>query len=173
MNGMVIIACSVIYKSVESALYAIIVQYLTGVVLNAIVDGSDRQKEGLIITSKPEEMAKAILENLQRGCTGIEGKGMYTNEEKTLLLVVVRRHEISALKSWPIKWIQNVLCWCPRSARFLASISSNMPNKAEGAKTAGNQKISGCGFYWGSEAGAPSSFCVFVKEGAGVAAVPF
>ena len=98
MNGMVIIACSVIYKSVESALYAIIVQYLTGVVLNAIVDGSDRQKEGLIITSKPEEMAKAILENLQRGCTGIEGKGMYTNEEKTLLLVVVRRHEISALK---------------------------------------------------------------------------
>ena len=43
MNGMVIIACSLIYKSVESALYAIIVQYLTGVVLNAIVDGSDRQ----------------------------------------------------------------------------------------------------------------------------------
>ena len=98
MNGMVIIACSLIYKSVESALYAIIVQYLTGVVLNAIVDGSDRQKEGLIITSKPEEMARAILENLQRGCTGIEGRGMYTNEEKTLLLVVVRRHEISALK---------------------------------------------------------------------------
>lgn len=98
MNGMVIIACSVIYHSVESALYAIIVQYLTGVVLNAIVDGSERQKEGLIITNKPEEMAQAILESLQRGCTGIDGRGMYTSAEKTILLVVVRRHEVSALK---------------------------------------------------------------------------
>lgn len=98
MNGLVIIACSLIYKSVESALYAIIVQYLTGVIINAMVDGSDRQKEGLIITNKPEEMAQAILENLQRGCTGFGGKGMYTGEEKTVLMVVVRRHEISALK---------------------------------------------------------------------------
>jgi uncharacterized membrane-anchored protein YitT (DUF2179 family) len=98
MNGLVIIACSLIYKSVESALYAIIVQYLTGVIINAMVDGSDRQKEGLIITNKPEELAQAILENLQRGCTGFGGKGMYTGEEKTVLMVVVRRHEISALK---------------------------------------------------------------------------
>lgn len=98
MNGMVIIACSIIYKSVESALYAIIVQYLTGVVLNAIVDGSDVQKEALIITGKPEEMSRAIFENLSRGATGIDGRGMYTGTEKTVLLVVVRRHEISVLK---------------------------------------------------------------------------
>ena len=75
MNGIVILACSLIYKSVESALYAIIVQYLTGVIINAMVDGSDRQKEGLIITNKPKEMAQVILENLQRGCTGFGGKG--------------------------------------------------------------------------------------------------
>ena len=36
MNGIVILACSLIYKSVESALYAIIVQYLTGVILSLI-----------------------------------------------------------------------------------------------------------------------------------------
>lgn len=99
MNGLVIIACSMIYKSVESALYAIIMQYLTGVVLNAIVDGSDVQKEGLIITSRPEEVSQAILENLNRGCTGIDGRGMYTGTEKTVLLVVVRRHEVTSLKN--------------------------------------------------------------------------
>lgn len=98
MNGMVIIACSIIYKSVESALYAIIVQYLTGVVLNAIVDGSDVQKEALIITGKPDEVSQAIFETLSRGVTGIDGRGMYTGTEKTVLLAVVRRHEISALK---------------------------------------------------------------------------
>ena len=99
MTGLVIIACSMIYKSVESALYAIIVQYLTGVVLNAIVDGSDVQKEGLIITSRPEEVSQAILENLNRGCTGIDGRGMYTGTEKNVLLVGVRRHEVTSLKN--------------------------------------------------------------------------
>lgn len=98
MNGLVIVACSMIYRSVESALYAIIVQYLTGVVLNAIVDGSDVQKEALIITGKPQDISQAIFETLGRGVTGIDGRGMYTGTEKTVLLTVVRRHEITSLK---------------------------------------------------------------------------
>lgn len=98
MNGAIIIVGSLIYRSVESALYAIIVQYLTGVVINSVISGSDSQKEAMIITKNPEVVAKIIFEKLQRGVTAVEARGMYTGEDKTMLICVARRHEINELK---------------------------------------------------------------------------
>ncbi|NCB04396.1 MAG: YitT family protein, partial [Clostridia bacterium] len=43
-------------------------------------------------------VADAIMHELKHGVTALSGKGMYTGEEKTLLLCVARRHETSRLK---------------------------------------------------------------------------
>lgn len=98
VNGIIIIISAAIYRSVESALYAIIVQYLTGVVINSIISGADMQKEALIITKHPEAVASVIMETVARGVTAIDARGMYTGEQKTMLLCVMRRHEVGTLK---------------------------------------------------------------------------
>ena len=43
-----------------------------------------------IISDEYREIAKKITQEAQRGTTGIYSKGMYTNNEKMLLMCVVR-----------------------------------------------------------------------------------
>ena len=51
-----------------------------------------------IITSKPDEISREIMDKLDRGVTGVHGKGMYSGQDKLLLYCVVGRKEIVALK---------------------------------------------------------------------------
>ena len=51
-----------------------------------------------LITEKPEEIAGMIMEDLDRGATGINVKGMYSGQDKLMLFVVVNKKEIVMLK---------------------------------------------------------------------------
>jgi uncharacterized membrane-anchored protein YitT (DUF2179 family) len=82
----------------DSALYAIITSYLTSTVIDKMVYGVDVQKSAMIITSKPKEVAGAVMEELHRGCTGMDATGMYTGDKRTVLICAVRRHETGTLK---------------------------------------------------------------------------
>ena len=97
-NAVVIVASAVIYGNLDSALYAMITSYLSSMVIDKMVYGMDVQKSAMIITSKPKEVAGAVMEGLHRGCTGMEGIGMYTGDKRTVLICAVRRHETGTLK---------------------------------------------------------------------------
>ena len=97
-NAVVIVASALIYGNLDSALYAMITSYLTSMVIDKMVYGMDVQKSAMIITSKPKEVAGAVMEELHRGCTGMEGTGMYTGDKRTVLICAVRRHETGTLK---------------------------------------------------------------------------
>lgn len=58
-----------------------------------ISNGFQAAKEFRIITSKPDEMAAALMRELSRGVTGLPAKGMYTKETRTMLLCVVNRRQ--------------------------------------------------------------------------------
>ncbi|MBE6994888.1 MAG: YitT family protein [Ruminococcaceae bacterium] len=98
LNVCVLLMSAFFLKSIESLFYGIITQYVVSVVMDHIIYGSDVQKEAMIITSKPDEISQAVLSELRHGVTAIEGKGMYTGQERTILLVVIRRHETNQLK---------------------------------------------------------------------------
>ena len=97
-NAVVIVASALIYGNLDSALYAMITSYLTSMVIDKMVYGMDAQKSAMIITSKPKEVAGAVMEELHRGCTGMEGTGMYTGDKRAVLICAVRRHETGTLK---------------------------------------------------------------------------
>ena len=98
INVFVIMGSALIYGNPDSALYAIITSYLTSTVIDKMVYGVDIQKSAMIITSKPKEVAGAVLEQLHRGCTGMDATGMYTGDKRTVLICAVRRHETGTLK---------------------------------------------------------------------------
>ena len=52
----------------------------------------------LIVSEKSDEIAKQIGEKIRRGATGIYGKGMYTNEEKLILMCAANRRDIGKIK---------------------------------------------------------------------------
>ena len=98
MNIFVIAGSAIIYGNPDSALYAIITSYVTSMVTDKMVYGMDAQKSAMIITSRPKEVAGAVMEQLHRGCTGMDATGMYTGDRRTVLICAVRRHETGTLK---------------------------------------------------------------------------
>jgi uncharacterized membrane-anchored protein YitT (DUF2179 family) len=99
VNAVVIVAAAFVYRSPEAALYAVVVQYVSSTVIDMLLSGMDHASAALIVTHKPEEMADAILNEVHRGCTGIDARGMYTSQPVTTLIVAARSHEISRLKT--------------------------------------------------------------------------
>ena len=84
--------------SLELLMYGIIMQYAVSNMTDMVVYGSDHQKKTLIVTKKPREVADALMERIGHGVTALEGKGMYTGEERLVLMCVIRPHEANAVK---------------------------------------------------------------------------
>jgi uncharacterized membrane-anchored protein YitT (DUF2179 family) len=99
VNAFVIAAAAFVYQSPEAALYAILLTYVSSSVIDMLLSGMDHASAALIVTSRPEEMSDAVLNEIQRGCTGIDAHGMYTKQPVTTLLVAARPHEVSRLKA--------------------------------------------------------------------------
>ena len=60
---------------VQKALYAIIAVYLVTKVSDSLIEGLKFSKQAYIITSKPDEISREIMDKLDRGVTGVHGKG--------------------------------------------------------------------------------------------------
>jgi uncharacterized membrane-anchored protein YitT (DUF2179 family) len=85
--------------NVELALYALLALILTSRAIDAIQEGGGYAKAAIIISDHAETIARQVMEQLDRGVTGLAGRGLYTGKEREVLLVVVQRSEVSRLKS--------------------------------------------------------------------------
>ncbi len=95
----VIIAASALVFSIESALYAIVVVFITSIVLDKVVlsMGTGYAKTVLIISDHLDEIGSFIIREMDRSGTVISAKGLYTGEERPMLMAVVPNQEISRL----------------------------------------------------------------------------
>ena len=99
MIDITIITLNVIFfKEIEIGLYSAIAIYIMGKIIDILFEGIDFTKLLLIVSDKTEEIAKEIGEKVQRGATGIYGKGMYTNKEKLILMCAASRRDINRIK---------------------------------------------------------------------------
>ena len=83
---------------INAALLAIVALFIDGVAANYILEGPSVIRTALIVTIRPDEMSQLIMNTLDRGMTGWEGKGMYTGEERTVLYISVSRSQINELR---------------------------------------------------------------------------
>ena len=97
IDGLIVIVGMYVF-GIQRALYAIIAVYLVTKVSDSLIEGLKFSKQTFIVTEKPDEVARVIMEDLDRGATGICGKGMYSGQEKTIIFCVVNKKEIVKLK---------------------------------------------------------------------------
>ena len=95
---LVVAFAGIVDMKVETSLYSIISLFVSIKVIDLILEGIGYLKGFLIITNKPEEISAKIMQDLNRGVTLFKGKGMYTKEEKDVLLCVVNRSQFSKIK---------------------------------------------------------------------------
>jgi uncharacterized membrane-anchored protein YitT (DUF2179 family) len=94
----VILFAALAFQSFRLALYAIIALFVSSKIIDAVLEGVNFSKSVYIISDKSDILSKAIMNELDRGVTGLEGVGMYTGNEKKVLLCVLGRGQIPALK---------------------------------------------------------------------------
>lgn len=94
LDTIIIIANTFFFKDIEVGLYSALAIYILGKILDIFFEGINFTKMLIIISPKWEEISKKINEELRRGTTALYGEGMYTKEEKKLLLCIISRSEI-------------------------------------------------------------------------------
>jgi len=65
---------------------------------DSMTNGFQSAIEFRIITDKPEEMSLALMNELSRGVTELPATGMYTKEKRSMLVCVVNRRQVNALR---------------------------------------------------------------------------
>lgn len=95
----IIIALNVIFfKEIEIGLYSAIAIYIMGKIIDIFFEGINFTKLMIIVSNKSEEIAKQIDQKVARGSTGLYGKGMYTNENKLILMCAAYRKDVARIK---------------------------------------------------------------------------
>lgn len=97
LDAAIVLAGASIF-GITYALYALIAIFAVAKVSDGIIEGLKFSKAAFIISEKSEEIADAIMQNLDRGVTGIDARGMYSGSRKNLLFCVVSKKEIIQLK---------------------------------------------------------------------------
>jgi uncharacterized membrane-anchored protein YitT (DUF2179 family) len=82
-----------------AALYAVITLYVSGLVVDTVMDGGGTVRTALIVTSEAQTVSEQIMRELERGVTVISGTGAYTGSARPILYCVVTRSEVQMLKS--------------------------------------------------------------------------
>lgn len=88
----------IVYSSIKSCLYAAIALFISSKVIDGVLEGVNFTKVAYIISDKAEEVASRIMSELGRGVTGFHAKGMYTGNDKTVILCTVHRTELAHVK---------------------------------------------------------------------------
>lgn len=94
----VVLLAGVVYKNIESILYATIVFLVSSKSIDFVLYGTDKGKMMMIITDKAEEISKAMTTETPRGVSILPVQGAYTKTDKKMLLTVVRSNEVQKMR---------------------------------------------------------------------------
>ena len=98
IDAVIVTLNMLLFKEIEIGLYSAIAIYLMGKIIDIVFEGVYFTKLLLIVSNESEKIAKEIGEKVQRGVTGLYGKGMYTNENKIVLMCAASRRDIGKIK---------------------------------------------------------------------------
>ena len=82
----------------ELALYGLITVFFTSKVIDAVLEGMSVFRTVTIISKQSDVIGWAIIEELHRGVTSLEGIGMYSGKPVGVLLTAIRRGELPILR---------------------------------------------------------------------------
>ena len=97
-NVVLYVICGICIRSWILPLYSIVTYAAALKTVDFFIEGFDRAKGAMIITSKSDEICVALSEAFESGLTKISAKGGYSNAEKTVVYFVVNRFQVSKMQ---------------------------------------------------------------------------
>ncbi len=100
VDSAIVLIGLVVFADWKIPLYSWIVIFVTGKVIDVVLQGISYDKTLFIISEKYEEIRERIIVDLNRGGTYIPGKGMFNGSDKTIIFTVVNRREMAILEEF-------------------------------------------------------------------------
>lgn len=90
----VIIACSyLVFQSVEKIVYGYVVMGVFGYTLDMVLEGNKQSYQIMVFSKNNNEIADRIGNEIHRGVTMLDGKGWYSKNEQSVLLVIAQKND--------------------------------------------------------------------------------
>ncbi|NPV27461.1 MAG: YitT family protein [Firmicutes bacterium] len=97
-TNVLVILASAYLVDLQLALYTIISMYTSAGMVDLVQEGLNRRKTVFIISDQSTAIANAILTQLNRGVTYLQGEGAYSHSQKQILYCVVTTLQLARLK---------------------------------------------------------------------------
>ncbi|MBQ2482341.1 MAG: YitT family protein [Bacteroidales bacterium] len=97
VDGLITLSTVIAFGDWKLPMYSWIIIILESVIIDKVIEGQSA-KTMMIISTKPDEIRKVIIEDMHRGATLIHATGMYRGEEKNIIYVTLTRREVVNLR---------------------------------------------------------------------------
>lgn len=97
-NVILYIICGIVIQSWILPLYSIVTYAAALKTVDYIIEGFDRSKSAIIITSKQEEVCERLSAVFENGITFMNAKGHYSGADKTLIYFVINRFQVGKMR---------------------------------------------------------------------------
>ncbi len=91
MDAVVVALSGIMFRNLETALYAAVAIFVSSVVMDTVLYGRDGAKMIYIISDHPKQITERLLADLDIGVTALQGEGAYSGKEKKVLMCVMRK----------------------------------------------------------------------------------
>ena len=97
-DSLVVLAAGFVFGWTK-ALYGLVLIYVSGLAAELALEGTNVVRSAMIVTTQTEAITGAIMKDLGRGVTILEGTGGYTGEPRDVIYCVVSRMDVPRLKT--------------------------------------------------------------------------
>ncbi len=97
-NTVLYIICGIAINSWILPLYSIVTYFVGSKTVNFIVEGFDRSKCAMIVTTKAKEVSEAISNQFGSSGTIVKAIGGFSKEEKNIIYFIINHFQINKLK---------------------------------------------------------------------------
>ncbi len=93
-----IMLCQMTFHPVEDLLYGVLLLITISVSLNKIMLLGTSKTEVKIISEKSDAIRQAILSQVDRGCTMLQGRGGYLGKQTEVIMSIMSNHELPKIE---------------------------------------------------------------------------
>ena len=94
-----VLAISLVYLSIQQIMYTMVAVFVGSHIIDFMQEVGYSARAVLIVSDRGRDIAHDITRQMSRGATLLRGTGAYTEDDKTVVYVVVGRSELVKLKA--------------------------------------------------------------------------
>ncbi|MDD2963394.1 MAG: YitT family protein [Bacteroidales bacterium] len=98
IDSVIVLLGLVVFADWRTPLYSWIVIFISGMVIDLVLEGFRHEKSVMIVSDKYQEIRDIIINDLHRSGTFLEAKGMYNGRDRVVIHTVLNRRELAILK---------------------------------------------------------------------------